>query len=337
MRPTMQVIFSVVTAAVLLGCLGMVFPLQLGLYLAFGWVIFLAKVLPQVQVAWSGVALAVICLGAFAVGVHWFLGWMFAQIRPERRWKLRWTASLVGVIVVMFVAGLATAGMAHQAGWLLTAKDSLTSESWPSTAARRAQSMNNLKQMALALRSYHDHERSFPPGGTFDRQGQPQHSWMTSILPYIEQEDLFKRIDLTVPWDHPRNAEAFQTRVQTYLRPGFPDNGEGYAPAHYASNVNVLGGDVARTLASFTDGTGNTFVAGEVPANFKSWGDPTNWRDPAKGLNRSPDGFGSRVPGGAIFAFADGSVRYVKDTIDPKVFKAMGTPDGNDVVPPGSY
>jgi prepilin-type processing-associated H-X9-DG protein len=335
MRPIMQVIFAVVIAAVLLGCLGMVFPIQIGLYLAFGWVTFLANVLPQVQVAWSGVVSAVICLGAFAVGVHWFLGWMLAQIRPECRWKLRWTASLVGVIVVMFVAGMATAGMAHQAGWLLTAKEPLVTTD--SRIIQRVQSMNNLKQIGLGLVSYQNEEGSFPPGGTFDRQGYPQHSWMTSILPYLDREDLYKRIDLSVPWDHPRNSEAFRTRVFGYLRPGIPDSGAGYAPAHYAANSLALGGNLPRTIASFTDGTSNTFLAGEVPANFKSWGDPTNWRDPAKGINQSDDGFGGPSPRGANFLFADGSVQFLRNTIDPKVFKALATPAGNDVVPPGSY
>jgi prepilin-type processing-associated H-X9-DG protein len=233
----------------------------------------------------------------------------------------------------MFVAGMATAGMAHQAGWLFTSTQWLTSDPGRE-AARRSQSVNNLKQIGLALHNYHSVYRSFPPGGTFDDRGQPQHSWMTLLLPYLEeQEALYKRVDLSVPWDHPRNADAFRTRVNPYLRPGLPDNGEGYAPAQYAANAVALGGNIPRTIASFSDGTGNTFVAGEVPANFKPWGDPTNWRNPAKGINRSPDGFGGPTPGGASFLFADGSVRFLKNTIDPKVFKALSTPAANDVVP----
>jgi prepilin-type processing-associated H-X9-DG protein len=336
MRPSMQVIFWVLGAIALLGCLGIMLPFELALYLAFGWVAFLVNVLPQVQVAWGGVALAVICLVAFAVGAHWFFGWLIAQIKPENRWKVRWTASLVGVIVVMFVAGMATAGMVHQAGWLLSSKQWLKNGG-ASEAARRSQSVNNLKQIGLALHNYNSVFRSFPPGGTFDGRGQPQHSWMTSILPFIEQDALYKRIDLSVPWDHPRNADAFRTRVNPYLRPGLPDNGEGYAPAQYAANSLALGGNLPRTFASFTDGTVNTFIAGEVPANFKPWGDPTNWRDPSKGINQSPDGFGGPSPRGANFLFADGSVRFLRNTIDPKVFKALGTPAANDVVRPEDY
>ena len=38
-------------------------------------------------------------------------------------------------------------------------------------------------------------------------------------------------------------------------------------------------------------------MAGEVAGDFKPWGDPTNWRDPALGINRSPEGFGGPLSG----------------------------------------
>ena len=58
---------------------------------------------------------------------------------------------------------------------------------------------------------------------------------------------------------------------------------------------------------------------------FKPWGHPANWRDPAKGLNQSPEGFGGPFPGGANILFADGSVRFIKNTINPTVFRALAT------------
>ncbi len=73
-------------------------------------------------------------------------------------------------------------------------------------------------------------------------------------------------------------------------------------------------------------------MAGVVAGGFRRWDDPTHWRDPALGINRSPEGCGSRNPGGANFLFADGSVKFLKDTIDPGVIKALGTPAGGEVV-----
>jgi prepilin-type processing-associated H-X9-DG protein len=99
----------------------------------------------------------------------------------------------------------------------------------------------------------------------------------------------------------------------------------------------MLGGDRPRTIAQVTDGTPNTFIAGEVATAFKPWGDPTNWRDAWLGLNRSPLGFGSRHPGGANFLFVDGSVRFIKDSVDPRIFKALATPAGEEKVGSDQY
>lgn len=72
---------------------------------------------------------------------------------------------------------------------------------------------------------------------------------------------------------------------------------------------------------------------GEVNANFKPWGDPYNWRDPAKGVNRSPHGFGGAwSERGATFLMADGSVRFISERVNPEVMKALATPQGGETV-----
>jgi prepilin-type processing-associated H-X9-DG protein len=78
-------------------------------------------------------------------------------------------------------------------------------------------------------------------------------------------------------------------------------------------------------------------MGGEVVSHFKAWGDPTNWRDPALGINRSLSGFGSPAPGGANFLMVDGSVRFLKDNIDLRVLKALSTPAGGEKVSSDEY
>lgn len=78
-------------------------------------------------------------------------------------------------------------------------------------------------------------------------------------------------------------------------------------------------------------------VNGEVPSGFKPWGYPANWRDPAVGMNRSPEGFGGPYKGGANVLFADGSVKFLKDRTDARVLKALSTSDGGEPIPPGGY
>ena len=263
--------------------------------------------MPQVRVGWAGVATGIALLVLLAAGAHLFLGWLADQVRDpsrsedpgERPWKPRWTAALVSLVVLMFVAGLATAGIAHQVGWLLTSGEPLVASSGRH-AVWRAQSVNNLKQIGLGLHNYHERDATFPPGGTFDAHGSPLHGWQAMILPFLEQDDLYNRIDFGVPWDDPRNASPFRTTVRAYLFPGIPErrDAEGYAPSHYAGNAHVLGGDVPRSQRDVKDGTSNTLMAGEVAGGFKPWGDPTGWRNPRWGSTGRPRGSGAGIRAG---------------------------------------
>src|SRR5262245_59101405 len=83
----------------MLACLGLLLPLELLFHLAFGWVLFLFRVVPRATVDGSGVLTAGICLASFAVGLHLFLRWFFDQAKSsaERRWEVRWTAAVVCV------------------------------------------------------------------------------------------------------------------------------------------------------------------------------------------------------------------------------------------------
>jgi prepilin-type processing-associated H-X9-DG protein len=56
-------------------------------------------------------------------------------------------------------------------------------------------------------------------------------------------------------------------------------------------------------------------------------------RDPAKGINRSPNGFGGPPSHhGANFAMADGSVRFISEKASPAVMRALATPNAGDKV-----
>ena len=164
------------------------------------------------------------------------------------------------------------------------------------------------------------------------------HSWQTALLPYLGQQGLFDQIDRSMPWNNPRNESAIATVVPEFLNPVMSKpirSASVPAPSHYAGNGWVLGGGKALRSKDISDGLSHTILSGEVNTEFKAWGDPLNWRDPMRGINRVPDGFGSPFQHGAHFLLGDGSVRFISNSVDPTVLKGLATPDGGE--PPGEY
>jgi hypothetical protein len=265
----------------------------------------------------------------------------------KQRWKARWTAAIVILTLLSFATGMAATGIAHQAGWLVTETDPFVNESGSARAiARSAASTNNLKQIGLAASEIEERDGALPPGMTITPDGEVLHGWMTFLLPFIEKQTLFDEIDLKLPWDHPRNIGAFKQDVDPFQNPGITAKEQIHDAARlsltsYAGNIHVLGGTRRLTFAEITDGTANTILAGEIALGLPPWGKPGNWRDPAKGINRSPRGFGatwgSQGRPGANILLLDGSVRFIKSTVDPRVLESLGTPRGGEVVSSDTY
>ena len=339
---------AITFALVLLSCMGLFLPIDFAVAIIAGWAFYIARTLPQVRVEPAGAATAAVCAVLLIAGLQYFLGWLYRETRKpngdhtgqQPQWKWRWTLSLVTGVILLFAAGTASVGVTHQLGWLINSHEPLVrSDSGAQSAARRAQSTNNLKQMGLALLQYEQTHHVFPPGGVFDQLGRPFQSWQTLILPYMEQEALYQRINFDAPWNAYVNQPVFQTGILAYQRPGVDvfKNESGYALSHYAASVDMLGGDQPRRLADVSDGTSSTLMVGEVVGDFKAWGEPTNWRDPRLGLNKSPRGFGSVSPGGVSFLFVDGSVRFIKNSVDPTVLEALATPSEHEQVGSDQY
>lgn len=97
-------------------------------------------------------------------------------------------------------------------------------------AARKSQCLNNLKQIALAVHSFHDTNRKFPPARLILNSNRSQNSsngtdtgldeptWLIHILPHIEQTALFSKWDVFKPYGL-HSTEARSAVVSTYLCP----------------------------------------------------------------------------------------------------------------------
>jgi len=96
-------------------------------------------------------------------------------------------------------------------------------------AAARLSCQNNLKQMGLALHNHHDTYGYFPAGYYInDAVTVARQPWGVSILPYLEQQNVFKQFDLTQDFYTPVNQAAGQHPLKVYLCPGAPNRGDTY-------------------------------------------------------------------------------------------------------------
>jgi type II secretory pathway pseudopilin PulG len=131
-------------------------------------------------------------------------------------------------------------------------------------AAARAQSTNNLKQIALATINYADTYGGDLPFSV----DKNNFSVFARILPYIEQDNLFKTIDFKKSIDDEANAGARQALIKTFFSPqdAVQRVKPEWGPTNYVFNDQgfLPEGKKMKFPASFTDGTSNTIMCGET-------------------------------------------------------------------------
>jgi type II secretory pathway pseudopilin PulG len=225
-------------------------------------------------------------------------------------------------------------------------------------AASQSQSINNLKQLALALHSVQDTHRKLPPVvGNFPAQTKEKRGTLFfHILPFIEQDNVYR----LAQGDVTTNG-TYAARIPTFENPqdkSAPPDGlyKGFlATTSYAANWMVFrhtDGGTASIPRTFRDGTSNTMVFAEryqmCNGNPCAWGysslyywapmfayyskgkfqsAPTQEAcDPA--LAQSTNAFGIQV------ALGDGSVRTVLDQISPQTWWYATDPSDGMVLGP---
>ncbi|HUQ71644.1 MAG TPA: DUF1559 domain-containing protein [Planctomycetaceae bacterium] len=259
-------------------------------------------------------------------------------------------------------------------------------------AARRTQCRNNLMNIGLALQNYLLAHETLPPGsqnatgpivvpggvtvtladfgaggaaageGTapVDYSGMYHMGWVTQILPYIEQQNAYRKIDFTKSVYGPENAVVRAYSIPTLQCPSDPGYRGGatvaatnYRGVHHdveapidvdQNGVLFLNSSVA--YEDISDGSSSTIFVAEAVARLNSaqgWMSGTRSTLRNAGLtpnaNRvqynynsqseeNPDpkfvgGFSSHHTGGGHFAMGDGSVRFFSDNIQPKLFQNL--------------
>jgi prepilin-type N-terminal cleavage/methylation domain-containing protein/prepilin-type processing-associated H-X9-DG protein len=251
-------------------------------------------------------------------------------------------------------------------------------------AAARVQCQNNLKQIGLAVHGHHDTYKVFPNGGNgwqyapdYMAPGNPavmnnqRAGWLFQILPFVEQSAVWKggntnsiaqcqrtAIGAVIPiyfcssrqsprlitgaaWYGPSGTYAHA--MCDYGASNLENNGViRHNPNTTSPNTNTTG---QTRMATITDGTSNTFIAGEKRLNLRYIGQfqsddnegySAGWdHDTVRYTNELPlpdyvgngDGgqrFGSSHTAGFNMLFADGSVHFITYTIDLTSFSRLG-------------
>jgi prepilin-type N-terminal cleavage/methylation domain-containing protein/prepilin-type processing-associated H-X9-DG protein len=92
-------------------------------------------------------------------------------------------------------------------------------------AARRSQCVNNFKQMGLALHNYHDVQGTFPIGRMgigYSYANSPfdnRRTWYYSILPYVEQSQVFAANNFSLPFYYPDNTTIIRLSFNIFQCP----------------------------------------------------------------------------------------------------------------------
>ena len=182
-------------------------------------------------------------------------------------------------------------------------------------AARRTQSVNNMKQIGLAMHNYHDTTGKLPPAFTVDADGKPLHSWRVLILPHLEQQALYSQIRLDEPWDSPHNRQFHSRMPAVYRSPVDPPESNNTDYLVITGPGLIFDGPNAVSLPQISDGSSNTILLVEANARQVNWMKPGDLD--IQEVGRGPknqtggDGISGKFPGGANVVLADGSVRFL--------------------------
>lgn len=200
------------------------------------------------------------------------------------------------------------------------------------SAAERMTAANNVKQVGIAMHNYLDTHGTFPLPGSLDPQKKPLLSWRVHLLPYLEQDALYRQFKLDEPWDSDHNKALIKQMPKVYSLSKNPDlmkEGKTTLVVPVGPNTIFPGGKPTR-IADITDGTSNTILVVDVAdEQAVIWTKPDDWKVDEKNPKK---GLATRFENNLLASFADGSVRFLSGKIDPRKLAALLTRHGGEVI-----
>jgi beta-lactamase regulating signal transducer with metallopeptidase domain len=194
-------------------------------------------------------------------------------------------------------------------------------------AAKQATSMNNLKQLALAMHNYAEANGSFPPAVLLGPDGKTPYSWRVALLPYLEAAPLFEQYRKDEPWDGPNNKQLI-SRMPAVFRDA--DAADSTSSSYFVLTgpATIFSGKEGTKFFEILDGTSNTLLIVEAKRDIP-WTKPEDIpHDAAKPFPK----LGGHERLQFLAATADGAVRAFGDNLKDEILHTLATKAGGEII-----
>jgi prepilin-type N-terminal cleavage/methylation domain-containing protein/prepilin-type processing-associated H-X9-DG protein len=265
---------------------------------------------------------------------HSLISWkVVAMLNSKMQIKPRDGFTLVELLVVIAIIGILI--------FLLLPAVQAARE-----ASRRTHCKNNIKQTGQAMHNYLEAEKCFPPAHF--NKSTVNHSWVVFLLPYIEEESDFKKINLTIawnatankPWTYDKNLSFMMCPTSEHKEKGRGDyagingcrgltglpSGWEYNQSYAAGLLIAIGSDYPKNAKirpkHVTDGMSKTLAivecAGRIDSNYH-WADGGQSFAQHHPIHDPEDGRKNEIcsdhSGGAHVLMGDGHVNFMNENI----------------------
>ncbi len=201
------------------------------------------------------------------------------------------------------------------------------------SAARRAQSMNNIKQLSIALLNFEAATGRFPSAAIPTKDGKPGLSWRVALLPYLEEQALYEQFHLDEPWDSEHNKTLIEKMPEVFTSPAssVAKGKTNYLAVRTESSAIVESDSkLGRRIRDILDGTSMTIWIVEVDDDQAvEWTRPDDFEPDA---NNPMKGLGGLIPDGFVVGFLDGSTTLLPTATPIEKLRAFFTVAGGEPI-----